>query len=56
MSGLGYEVRDMNLEELLVHHEPAIVRGQLNGALRRVLTRLPSSIYTTRLTPSTVRA
>ena len=37
VSGLGYEPRDMNVDELLVHLEPAIVAGQLNAALRRVV-------------------
>jgi predicted HAD superfamily phosphohydrolase len=36
MSGLGYSPRDMNVEELLVHHEPVIVAGQFNQALRRL--------------------
>lgn len=36
MSGLGYTPRDMNVEELLVHYEPAIVAGQFNQAVRRL--------------------
>ncbi len=36
MSGLGYEPRDMNVDELIVHYEPAVVAGQFNQAIRRL--------------------
>lgn len=32
----GYEVRDMNTDELIIHYEPFITRAQLKAAVRRL--------------------
>ena len=32
----GYPVRDMNIDELIIHYEPVITRAQLKAAVRRL--------------------